>query len=387
MSGFKSQFTEQICSVTQEEWNGLVGIEYPFLRYEFLVALEESGSVSAETGWQPQHLIIRDQASQLVAVLPCYEKDHSYGEYVFDWSWANAYYQHGMNYYPKLLSAVPFTPAVGPRLVIDPEQDVDLLRHCAVQAVTDFCQRQRYSSWHLLFPQSVLKEGLDAISGEHSLMCRTGSQFHWYNRGYECFADYIGAMTSRKRKSVRKEREKVVEQGITFLHCSGQEITPELLDDFYLYYHATYMKRGQQGYLNRGFFELLLQTMPESLLFVFAQLDGRNIAVAFFLKGGGTLYGRYWGCLEEYKHLHFETCYYQGIDHCIDHNLAHFDAGAQGEHKIQRGFEPIPTYSYHWIAHPGFRDAINDYVALESQDVLAYIDDAATYLPFKQQAG
>lgn len=385
MNSLTTDFVDHIQTIPKDEWNGVVGYNYPFLRHEFLHALEKSGSVSRETGWEPSHFIARNHRGELVAAAPCYLKDHSYGEYVFDWAWANAYYQHKLDYYPKLLTAIPFTPCVGPRLVVKQSHDAgETVRQC-IDATIDFCTRHALSSWHLLFPSESLAQKLDCMVGGGQLMKRTGSQFHWYNYNYESFADYLARMTSRKRKTIRKEREKVAQQGITFANILGSDLSASQLDDFYLFYHATYMKRGQHGYLNRHFFELLLESMADNLLFIFAQKNRQNIAVAFFLKGNDTLFGRNWGCLEEYKHLHFETCYYQGIDYCIREKLAHFDAGAQGEHKIQRGFEPIKTYSYHWIGHAGFRAAIGDYLAMEEADVCSYVEDAREYLPFKQE--
>lgn len=417
MTKLHTQFVSKIQEIPQADWNAITGIEYPFIRHEFLAALEESGSVSPEAGWTPSHLTIRDESQTLVAVMPCYVKENSYGEYVFDWSWANAYHQHGMPYYPKFLTSIPFTPCVGPRLAALPDYDNETTLQAALQAILSQCNAEGYSSWHLLFPPGELVDRLqknhvgtnENFDKDTILMQRLGTQFHWYNRGYETFADYTGAMTSRKRKSVRKEREKVAQQGISFLHVNGQDITPRQLDEFYVFYHATYMKRGQQGYLNRDCFELFVRDMPENLHFVFARksfseeelanknyfwqgMDGEetapgeeeSIAAALFLQGGDTIYGRYWGCLDEFDHLHFETCYYQGIEHCIKKKLEHFDAGAQGEHKIQRGFEPIETYSYHWIAHPEFRNAVQNFLVHEQQDIRGYIEDASSYLPFKQ---
>lgn len=416
MTKLHAQFIDQIQTIPADEWNTIAGTDYPFIRHEFLSAMEESGSVSPEAGWTPSHLIIRNDEKQLVALMPCYVKENSYGEYVFDWSWANAYHQHGVPYYPKLLTAIPFTPCVGPRLAIQSGYDNQQILQFALHAIEEECQSQRYSSWHLLFPKADLVSLLDDDKAAEdsakraSLMQRMGSQFHWYNRNYETFEDYLNAMTSRKRKSVRREREKVAAQGITFLHVNGRDISDRLLDEFYVFYHATYMKRGQHGYLNRDCFDLLVRDMPENLHFVFARKcfsqeemqqrqyfwqseDGEavtpgeeeSIAAALFLQGGDTIYGRYWGCLDEFDHLHFETCYYQGIDYCIRQKLAHFDAGAQGEHKIQRGFEPIATYSYHWIADHGFRNAVRHYLEEERHDVQAYIEDASTYLPFKKE--
>ncbi|MEM7803253.1 MAG: GNAT family N-acetyltransferase, partial [Chloroflexota bacterium] len=358
------------------------GDDYPFTSYAFLSALEESGSASTETGWTPHHLIVRSENGKLIAAVPSYLKDHSYGEYVFDWAWADAYRRYGFTYYPKLLSAIPFTPSVGQRLLIDKEISSPKTIHHLIQLITHHCREQRLSSWHLLFPPEKFDPA--ALNGTE-LMHRSGTQYHWYNHGYQTFDDYLGGMKARKRNSIRKERQKVFDQGISFEHVTGGDLTTAQLRDFYTYYHATYLKRGQYGYLNIDFFELLAERMPNKMLIVFAKRGEKRIAAALFFLGSDTLYGRYWGCLDEYKHLHFETCYYQGIDYCIQNGLRHIDSGAQGEHKIQRGFEPIETHSYHWIARPEFRTAIEDFVEQEREHIHEYIEAAQSYLPFKKE--
>ncbi|MFT5196779.1 MAG: putative N-acyltransferase [Cellvibrionaceae bacterium] len=384
MTKLIAQFLSQINQISNNEWNELVGNDYPFLQHEFLNALEQSGSASAESGWTPNHLIVRDEKDQLVAVAPAYLKTHSYGEYVFDWAWANAYEQNRMPYYPKLLTAIPFTPCTGPRIrVKDGPNAADVYRFC-IQEMIGFCESNHLSSWHLLFPQEAEEDiKVQTVLRQH-LMKRSGVQYHWYNDNFGSFSDYLGAMKARKRNSIRKEREKVEKQAITFTHINGRDATSSQVQDFYVFYHATYMKRGRYGYLNQEFFERLVETMPEKLLFVFAQKDGGNIASALFFIGEDTLFGRYWGCLDEYDQLHFETCFYQGIDYCIQHGLQHIDAGAQGEHKIQRGFRPIETTSWHWIAHPAFEEAIQNFLDEEGPQIQHYIDDAQRYLPFKQ---
>ena len=347
--------------------------------------MEESGCIGNDSGWEACHLLVRDPQGTLVAAVPNYLKDHSYGEFVFDWSWANAYHQNRLNYYPKMLTAMPYTPCAGPRIVVRPTADSgitdsDLTQFCVNQLI-GLASQNGLSSWHMLFPQEEL---VDELAQKSSLLKRIGSQFHWYNRDYQTFDDYLGAMKARKRNSVKKERRKVADAGITFRHVHGTEITAAELNDFYVFYHATYMKRGMRGYLNREFFELVVAHMPENTLFIIAEIDGRAVANAMFFVGGDTIYGRYWGCLEEYKNLHFETSYYQGIKYCIDNGMRHFDAGAQGEHKIQRGFEPIETYSLHWIAHPAFHEAFANFLDDENPYIQDYIEAAATYLPFKQ---
>ncbi len=384
MAQYSAKFLQSIHEVDPAEWKKLVGETYPFLNHAFLSALEDSGSVSKDNGWVANHMVVHDQTGSLVAALPAYLKDHSYGEYVFDWSWAHAYQQNRIAYYPKLLTAIPFTPCTGPRICVSPAHTAEraaIIGFC-VDQVINHCRLRRLSSWHLLFPEEGQELEVEAVLNQR-LLKRSGSQYHWYNKEYKTFDDYLGAMKARKRNSVRKERKRVHDQGIEFVRLAGNEMSAELVDDFYVFYHATYMKRGMYGYLNREFFEQLVATMPENLLFVFARKDETNIACAMFFVGVDTLFGRYWGCLDEYNQLHFETCYYQGIDYCIEAGLAHFDSGAQGEHKIQRGFEPIETNSWHWIAHHGFSEAIEDFVNRERPDVRAYIKDAARYLPFK----
>ncbi|MFK7804615.1 MAG: GNAT family N-acetyltransferase [Anaerolineae bacterium] len=379
-----SKFLSRIDQISTKEWNDLVGDSYPFLKHEFLNALEISGSASAESGWTPNHLIVHNGEGQLLAVAPAYLKSHSYGEYVFDWSWSHAYQKNRIRYYPKLLTAIPFTPCTGPRIkVADGPHTAEIYEFC-VRTMINFCETSRLSSWHLLFPQEAEENiKVQKVMSRH-LMKRSGVQYHWYNAGYGSFADYLGAMKARKRNSIRKERKRVEDQAITFEHINGRDVTAEQVHDFYIFYHATYMKRGSYGYLNQEFFEQLVETMPEKLLFVFAQKAGTNIAAALFFIGDDTLFGRYWGCLDEYDQLHFETCFYQGIDYCIKNQLQHIDAGAQGEHKIQRGFRPIETTSWHWISHPAFEEAIQDFLDQENPQIQEYIDEAQRYLPFKQ---
>lgn len=379
MAELSIQFETRLLDITSDEWNALNVTHNPFLKYEFLAALEASGSVSKATGWQPSHLTARNKQQQLIAVIPTYIKQHSYGEYVFDWSWADAYSHYGLNYYPKLLSAIPFTPSVGPRLLMASQEQQGIVAQQIVNAINTHAEKNDLSSWHLLFPTP---SSLEAFNGQ-GLMVRKGCQFQWSNSNFQSFEQFLDQMTSRKRKNIKKERLQVNKQNIQFTHFEGGEITQQALDKFYLFYHATYLKRGQQGYLNQSFFQQIRASMPDNLLLIMAEKEGEFVAGALFLKDHETLYGRYWGCLEEYKQLHFETCYYQGIDYCINHKLKRFDAGAQGEHKIQRGFEPIATHSLHWIKNKDFQHPINDFVARESKQIDQYMEDARRYLPFK----
>lgn len=372
------RFHPRIADIPSETWNGLVDNASPFLQHEFLLALESSGSVSARTGWQPYHLLVL-RGQNAIAALPLYIKDHSYGEYVFDWSWADAYRQNGRHYYPKLLSAVPFTPSYATRLLIAANEDFDVIAKAISMAVIDEAKRLGMSSWHVLFPTKAESELL-ATQGAHQ---RIATQFHWFNRGYTSFEHYLESFNSRKRKNLRKERRAVLEANIEFDRYSGTQISESMWKVFYQFYQNTYHVRGQKAYLDLSFFIQLGETLPERLLLVLALHEGQPIAAALSLRDENKLYGRYWGCQQEYQFLHFETCYYQGIEFCIDNGLQSFDSGAQGEHKIQRGFEPITTYSNHWIADPQFDVAIAKYLEEERGYIHQYSDQASTMLPFK----
>ena len=348
------RFLRSLADLNASTWNSLAGPDYPFLRHEFLLALENSGCTTSQTGWQPYHLLLETIEGEAVGCLPLYLKGNSMGEYVFDWSWADAYARHGLDYYPKLLSAIPFTPCAGPRLCLDPA----IKLHDAVPQVVAGLRAKAMelgiSGWHLLFPDLAQKE---AFSGS-SLLLRTGCQYQWFNDDYGNFDDFLASMNSRKRKNLRKERARVAEQGIEFEQLEGRAITPEHWHVFFGFYRNTYYVRGRRPYLNEDFFQDLGRTMPDSLLLVLARRSSTCVAGALYFKGSDTLYGRYWGSSADHQFLHFETCYYQGIDYCIRHGIKRIDSGAQGEHKIQRGFRPVPTWSLHWIADPRFRDAI-----------------------------
>lgn len=376
------QTCTSITDIPVKDWERLAGRNNPFLRYEFFQSLEESGCTTAETGWQPCHLLFR-QGSTIVGVAPGYLKSHSMGEYVFDWAWADAYRRYDLDYYPKLLIAVPFTPSRGPRLLLEDDLRAHLPAGTMSQLLDGLIDQLGAHSWHLLFPD----DRDQALLRHPDQLHRIGCQFHWHNRGYSGFDDFLDELTSRKRKSIRKERRKVLDQGISFQRFSGTDIPDHVLAAFYVFYQATYLKRGQRPYLNKTFFTLLRERLPEHLHIIMAARDDQMIAGALFLNGADTLYGRYWGCLEEYDHLHFETCYYQGIELAIELGLEHFDAGAQGEHKLVRGFEPTLTHSWHGIAHPGFRAAIQEFTEDEAAQVRAYCREAQTLLPYRQQDG
>jgi len=361
----KASFANAISDIDAAQWNALCGTDYPFLRHEFLDALEQSDSVGANTGWLPQHVQLHE-GNQLVAVMPLYIKRHSYGEYVFDWSWAEAYQRHGLLYYPKLVSAIPFTPITGARYGIAAGADRAAVRDALYAAVALHAQRIHASSWHLLFPPR-------------------GVHFQWFNRDYASMDDFVAAFNSRKRKNLLKERRKLTDAGVSFERIGGAHITDSLWKHFYRCYQLTYAKRsGHGGYLSEAFFRQLGATMPEQLMLVVARLEGDIIASALTLRSHDTLFGRYWGASLELDGLHFETCYYQGIEYCIEQKLARFDPGVQGEHKIQRGFEPVFTYSNHLIRHEGFRAAIEEFIVRENQHLEQYRDESRALLPFRQ---
>jgi predicted N-acyltransferase len=366
--------------IDAEQWNRLVNDQSPFLTHSFLLALEQSGSVQADAGWQPCHLTVVGSEGELLAAMPLYVKQHSYGEYVFDWGWADAYQRHGQPYYPKLLTAIPFTPSQSPRILVDNNEDLQHWLPLIKQAVLRYADKIGASSWHVLFPDNNNAEAF-----RHTDMIRREAcQFHWQNRGYGDFDDFLATFSSRKRKNLRKERADVIAQGIQFQCLEGGHISEEVWHVFYQYYQNTYQIRGQHGYLTREFFRQIDKSMPENLFLVMALRDDEFVAGALFFKGADALFGRYWGAAQDFDNLHFETCYYQGIEYCIEHNISLFDAGAQGEHKLRRGFEPVTTVSYHWIKNPAFRAAIADFCKQELAHVDAYKSAASEQLPFRQ---
>ncbi|HLV78544.1 MAG TPA: GNAT family N-acetyltransferase [Marinobacter sp.] len=369
-----------IHQIARDDWHRFAGDQNPFVRYEFFQALEESGCTTEATGWAPRHLMFY-RGGQLCGVAPAYLKTHSMGEYVFDWSWADAYQRYRLPYYPKLLMAIPFTPSQGPRLLLDEQLRSELSGAQLAEQLTGLTRALGAHSWHLLFPDSR-----DQAMLRHSQrLQRTGCQFHWHNRGYGSFDEFLAALTSRKRKSIRKERRQVAEQKIHFRRFHGRDIPDQVLSAFYVFYQATYLKRGQAPYLNQAFFQRLREYLPGHLHIIVALRDDEMIAAALFLSGEQTLYGRYWGCLDEYSHLHFETCYYQGIELALTLGLKRFDAGAQGEHKLVRGFEPVATHSWHDILHPGFREAIADFCEDERRHAQAYAEQSKSLLPYRRE--
>ncbi len=374
----KVSLINRINAISRDDWNKITGIEYPFICHEFLHALEKSSCVSEETGWMPQHCLVYDR-DELIALMPMYRKTHSHGEYVFDFEWANAYRQHGLSYYPKWLTAIPFTPCEGERLFVKTGMDKEIVLEAILNHITENAERENISSWHCLYPTSAETE----LFKSADLCIREGVQFRWMNKGYRDFKDYLDSFNSKKRKNLLRERRYIRDQGIVLKQIHGKDITEQQLDVFFQFYQLTYLKRGNPPYLNLEFFKEIAVTMPEQLLLILAIKDNTYVGTAFSLLGEESYYGRYWGCYEEYHSLHFEACYYQGLEYCINNQLTRFDSGAQGEHKIARGFEPVTTYSAHWLSDPEFAAAIKGFTKREASLMEKYRSNAAELLPFK----
>ncbi|CAH0990374.1 hypothetical protein SIN8267_00466 [Sinobacterium norvegicum] len=373
------QYIDSINAIDKALWNNTVNADYPFLQHQFLQALEDSGAVTTEKGWQPNHGLIYDD-ERLIGIIPLYFKSHSYGEYVFDFEWANAYHRNQLQYYPKLLSAIPYTPATGPRLCLIAPYDNAETVSAVCEHLIQYAQQHRLSSCHILFSDphqsSQLKDG--------GLSQRRAVHFQWHNKQYRDFDHYLSTFNARKRKNCRKERRCLAQQQLSVEYFNGDQIDDQLWRQFGQFYQATYAKRsGHGGYLPVEFFSQLGRNMADSIVLMTARGRHGIIAGALYFKDATTLYGRYWGCAEEFDNLHFELCYYQGIEYCINHKLQRFDPGVQGEHKIQRGFEPNYTYSNHWLAHPSFAEAIDNFLQQESPHIEQYKADCEQYLPFK----
>ena len=378
----KISFNNSIEKISKKEWDSLLNdTNYPFLKHEFLSLLENTSCVGAKTGWIPLHITITRENS-LLAAMPLYLKSHSQGEFVFDHSWANAFYQHGLDYYPKLVSSIPHTPASGPRLLIREGENKKELFEMIKEGVKNIAAKNNISSWHILFP----KEDEVDFYDNSNLSIRKNAQFIWFNENFKSFEDYINSFRARHRKNVKKERDKIKKQELIIETFSGEDLNYDLLNKFYKFYLSTNIKRsGFSGYLTKQFFLNFPTTLFNNLVIVFAKKKNNDEMVggSLFFRDDQNLYGRYWGCIEEFDCLHFECCYYQGIDYCIKNKLQKFDPGVQGEHKIKRGFSPTETYSAHWIADERFREAIEDFVNKEERHINYYLEDAKKLLPFK----
>jgi predicted N-acyltransferase len=371
---------ESISAIGEDSWDACAGRGDPFLSYAFLSALEDAGCVSAESGWLPRHLAVEGPDGGILAVAPFYAKGNSQGEYVFDWSWADAYERAGGRYYPKLQCAVPFTPVPGRRLLARPGPGASSGELALAAAMEELAERHGLSSVHVTFTTQDQAERL----GERGWLVRHGMQYHWHNRGYAEFGDFLGALMSRKRKSIAKERRHVKESGIVTPIIRGGDIKSHHWDAFYRFYVDTYDRKWGYPYLNREFFALLTERLGDRVVLVMAESDGRPIAGALNLMGDDALYGRNWGADGDYRFLHFEACYYRAIDFAIEQGLARVEAGTQGPHKVQRGYEPVRTYSAHLIRDPGLREPVADFIRRESYQVTHEMEAMAEMTPYRR---
>ena len=373
---YRTHIVSSLTEVGQPAWDALVARQdkpNPFLSYAFLHALHESGSASEETGWQPQFIVLYD-GEELAAALPLYVKSHSYGEYVFDWAWADAYHRNGFEYYPKLLSAIPFTPVTGPRLMA-----VDAAARAAlIDELRATQQASGVSSTHILYPPEEEARQL----AEAGYMLRSGVQFHWLNASYRDFDEFLATLERKKRKNINAERRKVQEAGVVLRRVRGVDVTEADWRLFNRCYRHTYRDHHSTPYLNVDFFLRIGRTMPENIMLVIAERDGEPVASSMVIHNEDTLFGRYWGELEHVPCLHFETAYYQPLEFCIEQKIAVFEGGAQGEHKMARGFLPTRTWSAHWLAHEAFANAIERFLERESGGIDAYIDELNERNPF-----
>jgi len=375
-----------LSDITAADWDACVThtdgqAHDPFATYRFLKALEDSGSVGAGTGWQPHHLVAREKG-QVIAVMPLYGKSHSQGEYIFDHNWAHAYENAGGRYYPKLQAAIPFTPVTGSRFLC--REGYELKGQSAlVQGAVQLAVSNQLSSLHMTF----CTEGEFEAGAQMGMMQRIGQQFHWLNNGYASFDDFLNALSSRKRKNIRKERKEAQVFGGQIVELTGDDIQPEHWDAFWRFYQDTGMRKWGSPYLTRAFFDIIQEQMRDDVLLVMCEREGRWVAGALNFIGNDCLYGRYWGCSEHHPCLHFEVCYYVAIDYAIKHGLKRVEAGAQGPHKLARGYLPKPIYSLHWFADPGFRDAVGKYLEAEREAVDEEIEVLTDYGPFKKVEG
>jgi len=371
---------KRIRDVPASDWNAVAGTDHPFTRHEFLAALERHDCVGERFGWLPCHLLVVDAAGQLAGAVPCYLKDNSYGEFVFDWAWADAYQRMGMSYYPKLVASIPYTPVTGSRLLVRPDADRSAVTAALVDGMRRLCKERGASSIHCLFSDAADTTTLC----ERGFMRRTSCHFHWRNDDYRSFDEFLSHLSSRKRKKIRRERRHVQEAGLRMKLLSGKEATAEQWQIMHAFYRSTFERKSGIPTLSLEFFLDISRTMGDQVLLVFALSGNRPVAGAIMLRSSRALYGRHWGCLQDYHSLHFETCYYQGIEYCIDQGLALFEPGAQGEHKISRGFLPTLTWSAHWIEDVRFQASIRRYLDEEHAWMLEYRNELLQTSPFRQ---
>jgi len=371
-----------IDEIPADAWNLLAGDDLPFMRHEFLAAMEHNGCVGKGFGWIPRHLMLTNQQGQIAAVAPCYLKYNSYGEFVFDWAWADAYQRAGRRYYPKLVIASPYTPATGRRILTGDTPRRAELTQALIQGAMKVAQELGVSGLHWLFTADDETE----IMRTEGLMPRLGCQFHWSNHGYGSFDDLLARFSAEKRKKVKRERRRVLDANIDIRRVRGDKVTEAEWGIFHRLYEDTFDKRGGIPTLTLAFFREIGRTMGEQLLLMLAEHEGTIVAAAFCLMGSQSLYGRHWGCLRDFHSLHFEACYYQGLDHCIEHGLTRFEPGAQGEHKVARGFLPTRTWSAHWIADAQFRRPIGNFLDHEIEGMEDYIAEMQHHSPYKTES-
>ncbi|MEP2978769.1 MAG: GNAT family N-acetyltransferase [Lentilitoribacter sp.] len=388
------QTIAQISDVSKSDWDQFIGASKidsiasqsdstssynPFISHDFLSSLEHSGSVSRETGWMPQHLVLSNTDGDILGALPSYVKSHSQGEYVFDHAWADAWERAGGHYYPKLQCSIPFTPATGPRLLVNQNANITAVRLGLASALCQVTEQLQLSSAHITF---MLDAEADLLK-KQGFLIRNDQQFHFENDNYQTYADFLDTLASRKRKALKKERRIALENDISIEWLTGEQLTEDIWDQFYQFYIDTGMRKWGRPYLTRSFFSLIGEKMSEDILLIMAKHSGRYIAGAINFIGSDCLYGRHWGCIEDHPYLHFEVCYHQAIDYAIANGLKRVEAGAQGQHKLARGYLPKMTYSAHYIPHEGFRNAISDYLHHERQEVGEILEILETRAPFK----
>jgi len=375
----KSAVHKSIDELNAREWNALGGDHNPFLRHEFFAALEHTGCIGIDTGWDPCYFTVKDSKG-LAAAMPAFRKMHSYGEFVFDFDWARAYSRLGQHYYPKLTVAVPFTPATGPRLLVRPDLDRPTLAKRLLTDIEAYTTSHSISSVHALF----LDEPAHVACEAAGWLIRRDCQFHWTNHNYPDFDAYLDTFTAQKRKKAKRERRRVAEAGIHFQTRLGPELDERTLDCVYAFHRDTFLRHGHETYLTRAFFSEVARTMGDAFMVKIAMHGTTPVAAAIFFWSKQALFGRYWGAAADFHSLHFETCYHQGIEFCIEHGVARFEPGTQGEHKVSRGFEPTITWSAHYIVNRRFREAIEDFLVREGAAIDAYAEEVQNHVPFKQ---
>jgi len=376
---FTVRVASAMADIDAAAWDACAGGDNPFVSHAFLNALEQSGSASAETGWLPLHLVVEGAGQSLLAAAPCYLKSHSQGEYVFDHGWADAFERAGGAYYPKLQVCAPFTPVTGPRLLARPGTHAPAARSALIKGLVALRRQTGASSVHVTFP---LHDEWRLL-GDNGFLLRRDQQFHWFNEGYASFDDFLGGLAARKRKAIRRERRDALADGVTIVQLTGADITADAWEAFFTFYQDTGSRKWGRPYLTRDFYRRIAASMADRVLLVMARRDGRYIAGAINFLGPDAIYGRHWGCIEDHPFLHFEVCYYQAIDYAISHGLARVEAGAQGEHKLARGYRPVATFSAHDIAHPGLKRAIAEFLEREGRYVDAAKAELESMLPFR----